>query len=225
MTKTKQPTHTMTSDEIRWAILRYLYDLHSSAKGMTSQGVKIRDLQTVMREQRGLKQQEVASHLDYLLDKGWVREDKKARLFTTQYGTTQSSEQVRFKISAAGIDRIEGESSFKRANPYEGINIGNVSGVVTVGSGNVVNATFGKVAEDLEVLRRAIVASDMTDQEKFAAVTEIQAIDLQLAKEAPDPGIVHRAWDAITTLVTLGSLADLVARAGLALAPILSRVV
>ncbi|HYM16722.1 MAG TPA: hypothetical protein VEZ14_14310 [Dehalococcoidia bacterium] len=219
-----KPAHSLSADEIRDVVLHYLYDLHASAKGMKSQGVLIRDLQSVMKERHGLKQHEVASQLDYLLDKHWVREDKKARLFTTKYGTTQSSEQVRYKISAEGIDRIEGESAFGRVNPYEGINIQNVTGVVNVGSGNYVNASFGQAAQELDALRRAINASELTDDDKFAAVNEIQTIDLQLAKKNPDAGIVARAWGAIEKVANAGTLVDLATRAGVALAPILSQV-
>lgn len=215
----------MTNDEIRQIVLRFLYDLHHRAKGIRKQEIGIRDLQAAMKKTHGLKQQEVARNLDYLVQKGWVAKTTTGRVFTTQYGTSRSAEQTRYRISAAGIDRIEGESEFRRPDPYAGIKIENIGGVTVVGDGNVVRTQFAPVAEALSELRRAVNASELPDDHKLAVATEIQTIELQLAKEAPDPTVIEKAWAAIKATATVGTLADLVARAGIALAPFIASAV
>lgn len=209
----------MMNDEIREVILRFLYDLHRRARGVRKQEIGIRDLQKAMKELHGLTQQQVASNLDYLAQKGWTCKTTTGRLFTTKYGTTRSSEQIRFKISAAGIDRMEGESEFKRPDPYAGIQIENIGGVTVVGDGNVVRTQFAGAAEALSQLRRAVNASDLPDQDKLAVATEIQTIELQLAREKPDSTVIQSAWAAIKAAATVGTLVDVVTRAGIALAP------
>jgi hypothetical protein len=209
----------MTNDEIRETILRFLYDRHRAARGVRAQETGLRDLQREMKAAHALSQQQVASNLDYLVQKGWVSPMTKAREFTTKYGTTRSAEQVRYKISATGIDRIEGESEFKRPDPYAGIQIENIGGVTVVGDGNVVRTQFAGVAEALSQLRRAVNASDLPDQDKLAVATEIQTIELQLAREEPDSTVIQRAWAAIKATATVGTLVDVVTRAGIALAP------
>ncbi len=95
----------MTNDEVRDLILRHLYESHRTDRGRTGGAQSIRDLQAAMRP-HGLKQQDVGHNLDYLVQKGWVREVVSERKFTTPRGTTQSSEKVSYKISDTGIDRI-----------------------------------------------------------------------------------------------------------------------
>jgi len=51
--------------------------------------------------------------LDYLVQKGWVRQVIQHRTFTTPKGTTRSSEQKKYKISDIGIDKLEGASVFE----------------------------------------------------------------------------------------------------------------
>lgn len=215
----------MTNDEIRETILRFLYDRHRAARGVRTQEAGLRDLQREMKAAHALSQQQVASNLDYLVQKGWVSPMTKAREFTTKYGTTRSAEQVRYKISATGIDRIEGESEFMRPDPYAGIRIENVGGVTVVGDGNVVRTQFAGAAEALSQLRRAVNTSALPDSEKLAVATEIQTIELQLAREEPDSSVIARAWETIKAAATLGTLADLVTRASVALAPFIGSAV
>lgn len=213
-----------TNDEARELILRFLYDRHQKARGVAKQEIGLRDLQSAMKKAFEMSQQEVASNLDYLVDKGWVRKIITSRTFTTG-GTTRSAEKITYKISAEGIDRIEGESEFRRVDPFAGIKIENVGGVAFVGDGNVVQAQFAPVAQELEGLRRAVNGSDLADEEKLAVTTEIQTIELQLRRPDPDAGIIQRSWEAIKAVATVGTLADLVTRAGVALAPFIGAAV
>jgi len=178
-----------------------------------------------MKKAFEMSQQEVASNLDYLVQKGWVQKIVAPRAFTTKYGTTQSAERITYKISAEGIDRIEGESEFHRVDPFAGIKIENVGGVAFVGDGNVVRTQFAPVAQELEELRWAVNGSDLADEDKLTVTTKIQTIELQLRRRQPDSGVIQRSWEAIKAVATVGTLADLVIRAGVALAPFIGAAV
>jgi hypothetical protein len=214
-----------TNDEARDLILRFLYDRHQKARGVKSQEILLRDLQSEMKRLHGFSQQEVASNLDYLVQKGWVQRVVTPRPYRTGQGTMQSGDRITYKISAEGIDRIEGESEFRRVDPFAGIRIENVGGVTVVGDRNVVRTQFAAVAEELEELRRAVNASDLADEGKLAVTTEIQTIELQLRRPQPDSGVIQRSWEAIKAVATVGTLADLVTRAGVALAPFIGAAV
>jgi hypothetical protein len=64
------------NDEIRRQILRYFYDRNANATsrmGKKGSAVKISDARRELKEQYGLKQQEVMSNLTYLIDNGWIK--------------------------------------------------------------------------------------------------------------------------------------------------------
>lgn len=100
------------NDEIRDKILRHLYEVHRRARGPRGVGIGIRDLQTALRAQ-GVKQADLVANLDYLVQKGWVRETVEQRTFRTKGGTTQVSERRTYKISDIGIDKLEGASFYR----------------------------------------------------------------------------------------------------------------
>ena len=78
------------NDVTRDAILRHLHAVHEKAKSPRSAAVKISELQKALRP-LGLKQQDVGSNLDYLVQKGWVREDIVSRTFTSTPRSPRSS--------------------------------------------------------------------------------------------------------------------------------------
>ena len=74
------------NDAVRDSILRYLHSVHVKARSPKTAGLGIRKLAQALKP-RGFKLQEVASNLDYLVQKGWVRETVQQRTFTTLRGT------------------------------------------------------------------------------------------------------------------------------------------
>lgn len=212
---------TNTNDAIRDALLRYLAEVHRSARSPRSAGMGIRDLQAAMKSRFGYKQQEVASNLDYLVQKKWVREVASARSFQTPRGTTQQAEKVTYKISDAGIDRLEGASIYERPELRPHINITNVQGVTVVGEGNVVNTTFADLSRVLNDLRTAVLASRaLADDEKLNAAADIDTLQTQLQKPKPDRTIVQRAWAGIQAVTTAGEFLQLAGKAAEMLAPL-----
>lgn len=209
------------SDLVRDAILRHLYQVHKRARSPKSAGIGIRDLARALKAQ-GFKLQEVASNLDYLIQKSWVREVINNRTFTTRAGTTQQAEKRSYKISDAGIDRLEAASTYQRSPTGPHINITNIQGVTVVGDGNVVNTTFADLFRALQDMKTAVLVSPVIeDRQKLDIVADIDSLQSQLQKPLPSGSVVRTPWAGIEKAVTAAGFADLVAKAAGVIAPLL----
>ena len=210
------------NDVIRDAILRYLYGIHKKARSPKTAAHGIRDITTGMKK-FGYKQQEIASNLDYLIQKGWVREVVEQRTFTTERGTTQNSEKRSYKISDTGIDMLEAASVYQRASNDPRINITNISGVTVVGDGNVVNTNFTDLSRSLNDLKQTVLASQtFSDTEKLSTIADIDTLQAQLQKPEPNKTIVNTIWTGVEKIVMAGGLVELAQKIGALLAPLLS---
>jgi hypothetical protein len=202
------------ADDIRDKILRFLYERHKTAKGITKIPIGIRDLQTEMKKRHGLKQSEVSSNLDYLIQVGWVKEVVKERSFKTAHGMEISQEQTKYKISDMGINHLEAGTLFKRAEKTS-VNITNIKGVTVVGDGNVVNTQFTDLSRALDELDRAIAKSpEITDTQKLDAASDLATIRAQIAKQQPDKTIVATAWKSLKGLATIATLSEAAHKVG-----------
>jgi hypothetical protein len=203
------------NDDHRDKILRFLYDRHRTARGITAIPVGIQDLRREMKNRHGMKQPEVASNLDYLIQMGWVRAEVKSRQFVTARGMVLPREQTKYKISELGIDHLEAASMFKKPQAASQVNITNVQGVPVVGDGNVVNAKFTELSRALDDLDQAVADSpQLTDEQRLDAAGDLSAIRAQVAKKNPNPSVIRSAWEGLKALPVLGSAADAVARVG-----------
>ena len=102
----------LTNDSIRRIVLQYFYERNknaTSSMGKKGSAVKISDVKRELKAQHNLTQQEVQSNLTYLISQGWVEEDKVEKSFTAPRGTVIPASTSFYKITAAGIDKIEGE--------------------------------------------------------------------------------------------------------------------
>lgn len=210
------------NDQIRDGLLRHLYKVHQRARSPRMASVGIRDLHKAMKESAGYKQKEVGSNLDYLIQRGWVNEVVEERKFTTARGTTQSSPRVTYKISDVGIDHLEGASVYERPPTGARLDITNIQGVTVVGDGNVVNAAYADLSRVLGVLREAVLGSEMADEAKLEATSDIDALQSQLQKPHPDPSVIKKIWTGVEKVVTAGELAELAAKASALLVGLLS---
>jgi hypothetical protein len=210
------------NDMVRDAILRYLYQRHRRAKSPKSAGMGVRDIQKAMKVEHGYKQQEVASNLDYLIQKGWVREVIENRTFTTRAGTTQQAEKRSYKISDTGIDRLEAASTYQRPPLGNQVNITNIKGVTIVGNDNVVNTSFTDLASVLHEMRTAVLQCEtLEEQQKLEVVADIESLQSQLQKPSPSRAVVNALWSGIEKVVTAAGFGELVAKAAAILVPLL----
>lgn len=209
------------NDAIRDAILRYLYGVHQKARSPKSVAQGIRAITSGMKP-LGYKQQQIASNLDYLVQKGWVREVIEERSFTTPKGTKQMSAKRSFKISDTGIDRLEAASTYQRPETLSHVNITNIQGVTVVGDGNVVNTSFTDLSRALNEMRSEVLASsDIEDQQKLDIVADIDSLQSQLQKPSPERSVVKTLWAGIEKALTASGFVDLLTRAAEFIEPLL----
>lgn len=211
----KHTPSSRSNNEIRQLMLQYFYDRNNnatSARGKKGSAVKISDVKKELKATHGLTQQEVQSNLTYLLSQGWVEEDTVEKSFTAPSGTVVPSSTRFYKITAAGIDKIEGPGEFTMPK-FHGINI-NATGqnIITLGDGNQINAEYSDLGKALVDLRNAIALSDAQEQEKMTLVADIDTIQSQLAKPQPHRGIIAAAWGTVKGAAAIGGCATFVQR-------------
>ena len=209
----------MNPDDVaREQILKFLYERHKTSRSISSIPIGIRDLQREMKERHGMKQQEVAHNLDYLIQVGWAAPVVKERDFTTPRGMTLSREQEKFKISDVGINRLQSATLFSKPRAAGQINITTSQGVTIVGDGNVVKAELADLSLALDDLETSILEhEELTPDQKLDVSADIATIRNQLAKSTPDKSIIQKAWEGIRIVGTIASLA----RAFAAVAPLI----
>lgn len=209
MTRTKKPAQpTFTDDEIRQKVLLFLAERRKSARGRDALSSKISEIKSGLRPE-GIGQNEVVRNLEYLVEHGWVREETINRPYTTPRGFQVPSEKHLYKLSDIGIRFTEGESAFDRSEVYSGININNVSGVVVVGSNNIVRNEFIDVVRELNRLESAVKMSDqLTDEQKVNVQADIQTAKNQLAKSQPERDILRTVVEGISFVGALPGVAE-----------------
>ena len=210
-------SEAVANDEARRTILRYFYDRNANAtsrKGTKGSAAKISDVKRELKEQHGLTQQQVIGNLTYLIDFGWVKEEVDNRTFRTRRGTQQNAATPYYSISAEGIDFVEGRSSaFRPTTAYDQINITAVGSTVQLGDGNVVNASYEGLWNEIESLREQLIQSDrIDDATKLGAVADIESLKSQLAKPEPDRSVVASLWSGIEKMAVVAGLGASITR-------------
>ena len=215
MVKARTPAPRPKNDEIRRIMLEYFYNRNNNAtstRGKKGSSVKISDIRKDLKASHGLTQQEALSNLTYLLSEGWIEEDRVEKSFPTPRGTLIPSTTSFYRITAQGIDKIEGPGEFTMAK-FHGIRIeATGQNIITVGDGNQVNAKFGELGQALAELRDAVTGADNAEAEKMNIVADIETIQTQLAKPEPNRVVVKAAWDAIKAAAVVNGFAALVAK-------------
>lgn len=207
-------------------MLRYFYDRNAcatSAHGKKGYAVKISDVRKELKASHGLSQQDVMSNLNYLLSQGWVEEDKVEKSVPLPSGTVIPNTTSYYKITAAGIDKIDGPGEFTM-DKFHGIKIeATGQNIITVGDGNQVDAKYQDAAGALVELKQALLQQTaISEAQKLDAVADIDSIQSQLAKTSPNRGVINGAWETVKKLDTVVGLAEKVGKVAGLLAPFLS---
>ena len=213
MPKAKPPQVRPANNEIRRIMLQYFYDRNrnaTSARGKKGSAVKISDVKRELKVEHGLTQQEVQGNLTYLISQGWVEEDAVEKTITARGGTVIPSSTSYFKITAPGIDKIEGPGEFTMPK-FHGIKVeATGQNIITLGDGNQINAKFGDLGEALAELRDAITHSAASEAQKMEVVADLHTIQSQLAKPEPNREIVRAAWETVKAAAAIDGCATLV---------------
>lgn len=194
-------------------MLRYFYERNKNATSMMGKNgsaVKIRDIKSDLKVQHGLSQQEVQSNLTYLISQGWVEEKEVQKQIQAKGGTVIPSATRFYQITAAGIDKIEGEGEFTMRK-FHGIKIeATGQNIITLGDGNQVNAQYGDLGKALVELRNAITASVAPEMHKLTIVANIETIQSQLVTPNPNKGIIQAAWEIVKGAASINGCSALV---------------
>jgi dihydroxyacetone kinase-like predicted kinase len=117
-----------------------------------------------------------------------------------------------YQITAAGIDKIEGEGEFTMPK-FRGIKIeATGQNIITLGDGNQINAQFNDLGAALVELRNAITQSSAREADKLGLVADIDTIQSQLAKPTPNKRIIAAAWETVKVAATIDGCAGLVSK-------------
>jgi hypothetical protein len=157
----------------------------------------------------GLREHEIVSNLDYLIQSGFVKVEVEESEFTTPRGIVRKQRKEFYKISDAGINYLEGPSEFQRVEKsISGINITNIQGVTIVGDQNVVvNTRYLDLYRRLSLLSDAVRNSaQLSDEEKLNYTKDIDTFKDQLSKPSPDRNIVRLAWEKLKPLATVAGI-------------------
>jgi hypothetical protein len=199
------------NDAVRKQILQYFYERNhngTSTYGKKGSALKISDAKRELKAKYALNQQSVMSNLTYLLDRGWVKKHEIQKTVFVNGGTIPAT-ATWYRISAAGIDKIEGGSEFEPKDRYDGINVtATGTNVITLGDGNVVHAQFSELRERLDELKSQITAATIDEKQKFDAAVDIESIKDQLAKECPDKTILGKLWRGIEHVTKLAGMVE-----------------
>ena len=204
------------NDQKRKNILQYFYNRNINATskyGKKGSATKISSARKELKEIYELKQTEVVSNLNYLIDQGWIKEIVIEK-HIERNGITIPSKVTWYEISADGIDKIEGESEFQQTDRFAGINI-NATGenVITLGDGNYVNVHYQELHNELNNLKEEIKRrSEFTETQKLELVADIETIKDQLIKSNPDKSIISKIWGAIEKVVTAAHLIEILTK-------------
>jgi hypothetical protein len=215
MAKTKVPQARPSNNEIRRIMLQYFYDRNknaTSARGKKGSAVKISGVKKELKASHDLTQAEVQSNLTYLISQGWVEEDRIEKSFTAPRGTVIPSSTSFYQITAAGIDKIEGEGEFTMPK-FHGIRIeATGQNIITLGDGNQIDAQFNDLGTALVELRDAITQSAAPEAEKLSFVADIDTVQSQLAKPTPNKRIIAAAWETVKSAAAIDGCAHLVGK-------------
>jgi hypothetical protein len=145
-----------------------------------------------------------------LISQGWVEEVVITKEVRAKGGTLIPSPSRFYRITAVGIDKIEGPGEFTM-DRFHGIKIeATGQNIITVGDGNQVDAKYGSIGEALAELRAAITESEAPETDKVAYVVDIDTIQAQLAKPSPNKTIIAAAWETVKGAGAISSCAPLV---------------
>jgi len=205
-----------SNDIIREKILEYLYMLNQKSRSPDGALAGIKKIQSELKNRHQYKQQHVASNINYLIDRNWVKKEIERKDFTTEGGTTVHPASTKYRVTAEGIDYIEGPSKFENKQDVSQINIKNISGIVTLGNSNtIINKQYEDLFEDLNILHRKILDNkQLGDEQKLNISRDIESLKNQLSKTKPDNSIVQRLWSCISVSVTLMDFTELLQKIG-----------
>lgn len=213
MVKATGKAPILGSDDVRRLMLDYFYGRNLNAgspRGKKSgAAVSISVVRAELKSRYGLRREQVVANLTYLISQGWVEEKPLAKTFSTPRGGLVPSVTIYYVITAKGIDKIEGPGEFT-VDRFQGVKIEAAGqNIITVGDGNRVDAKFAEAAQALADLKAALRESPkLTELQKVSVIGDIDSIQSQLAKPAPNRSVISMLWTGIEKIARVAEVAE-----------------
>lgn len=189
---------TDLKDSIRHKILKYLYQIHEHAKGPKGLSQGIREIQAELKKYN-IKQQQVTSHLDYLIQKKWISEIIEKHEYLTPSGKPRISETKKYKISIHGIDFIESAHPYFYRKDINQINISDIPNVAIMEHGNIVNIQMIDLYHRIHQLKKDILSLESMNPEiKLHLIADCDSILIQLSKNNISTELIRTIWQQIS---------------------------
>jgi len=215
--KAVAPRSNLTDDQKREIVLDFLYRTYRASRSHLSVRKKATEIYNGVKES-GLATKDVGASLHYLVQEGWIDKEEVTKEITTEGGMRVPRSTVYYYINKNGIDRKERDSSFRLEQNYHGINISNIQdSIISLGDRNriIVNRRFEDIACRLSELRDELLQStNLNDEQKFAAATDIETMTKQFQKPNPDRTVLERLWCGVKSVAEIAGALDFVGRIG-----------
>lgn len=209
LAKRKGPTKPRPSnDEIRWRILRLLYD-ERVASG-TRRRFLWSELRKKVRTELELPPAETTHNLEYLVQSGWV--EKEIEPYTGPRSRTFGTMRELYTIAAKAVDLFENGSIFSSSPPVQELVIAGDHNIVQVGPNAYAHVRYGDLQSALQaLLQAATLSEELSPDQKLQVMADGRAIQAQLLKPDPDKTILNRLKEGVGWLADIASLSNFVA--------------
>ncbi len=198
------------NDEIRWLILRLLYDERLGA------GVRKRylwsDLRGLVRSKLGVTPAETTHNLEYLIQNGWI--EKETEPYTGPRFRAFGTVWDLYGISAKAIDLFEEGSVFSsnplfRSSSSRGTRTSSKwprtpSRTPRTGTFNPHCSPFSKAVT---------LSEDLSPEQKIGAIADVKTAQAQILKPEPDRTVLEKLKESLSTLANIAGISSFVLNA------------
>jgi len=195
------------NDEIRWRILRLLYD--ERVKSGVRKRYLWRDLRGLVRDKLGFTPAETTHNLEYLIQYGWI--EKETEPYTGPRSRSFGTVKELHSISAKAIDLFEEGSVFSARPPFQELVVAGNQNIVQVGPNTFAYATYGELQTALLALLQAVTLSEeLTANQKVAAIADIKTAQAQILKSEPDRTTLAKLKEGLSWLSNVAGISNFV---------------
>ena len=196
-----------TNDEIRWRILRLLYDERVESGSRTR--YLWSELRKKVRTELGNTPSETTHNLEYLIQNGWIETETEP--YTGPRSRTFGTERQLYNISAKAVDLFEEGSIFSSNPPVHELVISGDYNIVQVGPNTYAYARYQDLQSALlRLLQGVFLSEDLSPVQKFQAIADIKAIQAQLLKPEPEKTFLNKLKEGVSFLANMAGLSTVV---------------
>jgi len=195
-----------SNDEIRWQILKLLYDERVES------GLRTRylwsELRMKVRNGLGYSPPETAHNLEYLIQSGWI--EKQTEPYTGPRSHTFGTQKELYSISAKAVDLFEEGSVFSSSPPVNELVIAGDYNIVQVGPNTYAYAPYQDLQSALlRLIQGVFLSEDLSPGKKVEAIADIKAIQAQLLKAEPEKTFLNKLKEGVSFLANVAGLTNL----------------